>query len=88
MWLCHYLSRLLLLAIAGKVREFEKAFRAAMERFKDKSPMMQIQIISVMGRYYKAIRKPLPKDVMARHAELSNLFRTPPRIVLDNLPNR
>ena len=78
--------RILLLAIAGKVREFEEAFRTAMERFKDKSPMMQLQIIAAMGRYYKAIRKPLPKSILARHDELSRLFRTPPQIVLDNLP--
>jgi glycosyltransferase involved in cell wall biosynthesis len=79
--------RLLLLAIANRFDEFTETFHAAVERFKGKSPSIEIQFIAAMGKYYRARRTPLPKDIRERYAELSRLDSAPPKIVLDNLPN-
>ena len=78
--------KLLLLAMAKRHDEFMETFQAAVERFKGQSPAKELQFISAMGRYYGMLRKPLPKPVAARLAELTKEFCAPPRIVLDNLP--
>jgi hypothetical protein len=41
-----------------------------------------------MGKYFRSIRKPIPKDIMDRYAELLNTYSRPPKIVLDNLPRK
>ena len=77
---------LLVLAISNKYDEFMETFRSAVERFKGQSPSKELQLISSMGKYYRGIRRQLPKSVVNRFAELTALNTAPPKIVLDNLP--
>ena len=78
--------RLLLLAIANRYDEFMDVFRTASDRFKDRSPAIELQFISAMAKYFRSLRRPLPESAGRRYAELSKLNSAPPRIVLDNLP--
>ena len=80
--------KLLALAIANRYDEFMETFHAAVDRFKGQSPMKEIQFITALGKYYRSLRRPIPKSVMNRYAELVELNNAPPKIVLDNLPRQ
>lgn len=78
--------KLLILAIAKRHDEFMDAFHAAVERFRGQSPSKELQLINAMGKYFRSIRKPIPKNIMNRYTELLKTYSTPSRIVLDNIP--
>ncbi len=77
---------LLAMAIRNDYDEFMETFHTAVERFKGQSPTKEIQLINALGKYYHALRKPIPKDIRNRYLELMKKNSTPPKIVLDNLP--
>lgn len=78
--------KLLILAMSNKHDKFMETFLSAVERFKGQSPSKELSLIFAMSKYYSALRKPLPENIVSRYKELLKRNGAPPQIVLDNLP--
>ena len=80
--------RLLVLGIVDRHDDFMNLFKFAVEKFKGQSPTKEMQLICALGTYYRVTNRKIPDSIWDRYEKLQKEYGRPPKIVLDNLPEK